>query len=179
MYKIATAAVAGVLLIPAATSTAGAAADDPVIATYDGHTINLTEGWGSARACAVLARTDTRCFDSETEMRDALTAAARKAAPSHTATPFACGGSGIFVTLYADAGLSGRSLSFESTSGFINLAPWGFDNDMESWSNDTGCAALVAENTAGGGAVLSLAAHSSATVATTWKNRASSLRVTP
>jgi len=181
MYKIATAAVAGVLLMPAVSSTAaGAATDSPVIASYDGYTINLAVSWQTAHACVVLSSTDTRCFDTEAEMRDSLTAAALQAAPRRNATPFACGGSGLFVTLYADTAMGGNSLSFASTSSWSNLAPFGFDNDMESWVNDTGCAATVAENTGGGGAQLSLAAHSSAsTVGTSWKNRASSIKVLP
>lgn len=183
MYKIVTAAVAGALLMPAAAnSAAGAAAngDDPVIASYGGHTINLTESWGSAHACAVLASTDVRCFDTEADMRDALKAAALKVAPRQTVTALACGGSGLFVTLYADTGMGGNSLSFASTSGFANLASYGFDDDMESWVNQTGCAATVAENTNGGGAQLSLAAHSSSSnVGTSWKNRASSIKVLP
>jgi hypothetical protein len=47
---------------------------------------------------------------------------------------------------------------------------------MESWTNTTGCNTVVAENNAGGGDHLTLAAHSSSSnVGTTWKNRASSI----
>ena len=100
--------------------------------------------------------------------------------PAGQASPMtSCGGNGLFVTLYADTGFGGNSLSFPSTGGaWTNLAPYGFDNDMEWWSNTTGCPATVADGTNGTGDRLSLAAHSSSSnVGSTWKNRASSINV--
>jgi hypothetical protein len=179
MRKLTTAAVAGALVVPAAGHSAGAAPGGSVTASYDGRQINLAEGWQGAHACAVLSADDVRCYDSEADLNDALGAAARQNHTAQAAPLAACAGSGLFVTLYADTNFGGNSLSFATTSNaWTNLAPYGFDNDMESWSNTTNCAATVADGTAGNGDRLSLAAQSSSSnVGSTWKNRASSIKV--
>ena len=181
MHKITTAAVAGVLLVPASSAALGAAASGGAVATYDGKTIDLSEGWQGAHACLVVSTAEVRCYDTEREMRDSLVAAARRAVPTDQVAPsIACSGGGNLVTLYADVSMGGNSLSFVSTSGWVNLAPFGFDNDMESWVNQTPCAAVVADGTGGSSAQLTLAAHSSSSsVGSTWKNRASSINVSP
>ena len=114
-------------------------------------------------------------------MRDALTASAMQIRV-HTATSpsVTCSSPSTLVTLYASTNFSGASLSFVSTNGWTNLAPYGFDNKMESWVNQTACGSIVADGTLGSGAQLTLAARSSAaTVGTTWKDRASSINVLP
>jgi len=187
MNKVTTAAVAGVLLVPAATTTAAhgapsdAASDAPVIATYNGRSIDLASGWQGAQACVVLGTGNVRCYDTEAEMRDSLTASAMQAhALSATAPSVTCSSPTALVTLYASTNFSGASLSFVSTNGWTNLAPYGFDNQMESWVNQTSCNSLVADGTGGSGAQLTLAARSSAaTVGSTWKDRASSIDVLP
>ena len=92
-----------------------------------------------------------------------------------------CSSPTTLVTLYASTNFTGTSLSFVSTGGWTNLAPYGFDNKMESWVNQTAVQlAIVADGTGGSGAQLTLAARSSAaTVGTTWKDRASSINVLP
>ena len=110
---------------------------------YDGKTIDLSEGWQGAHACSVVSTAEVRCFDTEQEMRDALVAAARiaPAVPTDQVAPASpAAAAETCVTLYADISMGGNSLSFVSTSGWVNLAPYGFDNDMESWVNQTPCA---------------------------------------
>ena len=181
MRKITTAAVAGALVVPAAGHAVGAAPapESSVSATYDGRQINLADGWQGAQACAVLTADDVRCYDSQADMKDALGASARQVSAGQAAPAASCGGSGLFVTLYADTGFGGQSLSFATTANaWTNLAPYGFDNDMESWSNTTNCGAQVADGTNGTGDLLSLPARSSSSnVGSTWKNRASSIKV--
>ncbi len=178
MRKISSAALAGALVVPAAATAAGAASSSGVIATYDGRKINLADGWQGAQACVVFTADDVRCYDSQSDIPDPLVAAAQSRPADGVVTAAACTGSG-FVTLYADIGMGGDSLSFASTSGvWTNLGPYGFNDDMESWTNSTGCNALVADGTGGSGDRLSLAAHSSSSnVGTSWKNRASSINV--
>jgi Peptidase inhibitor family I36 len=187
MRKLTTAAVAGALLVPAVSGVASAdTGTTGVLATYDGTTINLALGWQGAQACVVLPAA-VQCYDSEAEMRDALTAAAQQSpsAPLHSTAGFAspdtaCSNPNTLVTLYSSTDFTGTSLSFISTSGWANLAPYGFDNKMESWVNQTACNAVVADGTGGGGAQLSLAARSSSTgVGSSWKDRASSINVSP
>jgi hypothetical protein len=114
-------------------------------------------------------------------MRDSLTASAMQSqAHSATSPSVTCSSPSTLVTLYASTNFSGTSLSFASTNGWTNLAPYGFDNKMESWVNQTACNSFVADGTGGSGAQLTLAARSSAaTVGTTWKDRASSIDVLP
>lgn len=182
MRKFTTAAVAGVMVVPAMAASAHAASNDGgVTATYDGRQIDMADGWQGAHACAVLSATDVRCYDSQADLQDALGASARQNAAAQ-ASPLAsssCGGAGLFVTLYSNTNFGGDSLSFATTSNqWTNLAPYGFDNEMESWTNTTTCAALVADGTGGSGAQLTLAAQSSSSnVGSSWKNRASSIRV--
>jgi len=179
MRKITTAAIAGVMVVPAAGHAVGAASsDNGVTATYDGRKIDLADGWQGAQACAVLSASDVRCYDSQADMQDALGASARQN-PAVQLSPLAgCVPSGTFVTLYSDINFGGTSLSFQGTGSWTNLAPYGFDNAMESWTNTTNCNASVADGTGGSGAQLALGAHSSSSnVGTTWKNRASSILV--
>jgi hypothetical protein len=179
MRKITTAALAGAMIVPAFGHAAGAASSDGgATATYDGRQIDLADGWQGAHACAVLSPSDVRCYDSQAEMKDALGASAQQN-PAAKLSPLAgCVPSGTFVTLYSGTGFGGDSLSFAGTGGWANLAPYGFDNDMESWQNTTNCGATVADGTNGGGAQLTLAARSSSSnVGTSWKNRASSINV--
>jgi len=179
MRKITTAAIAGVLVVPAAGHAVGAAsADGGVTATYDGQQIDLADGWQGAHACAVLSQTDVRCYDSQADMKDALGASAKQDPAARLSPLASCVPAGTFVTLYSDVSFGGDSLSFASTAGWTNLAPYGFDNDMESWTNSTNCNAVVADGTNGGGAQLTLGARSSSSnVGTSWKNRASSILV--
>jgi hypothetical protein len=179
MRRIPSAALAGALLVPAASTAVGAAtaSNGGVLATYDGRQINLADGWQGAHACVVLTRDDVRCYDSASDVPNTLVAAAQsRPAADGIVAAAACTGSG-FVTLYADTGMGGDSLSFASTSGvWTNLGPFGFDNDMESWTNSTGCNATAADGNNGAGDRLSLPAHSSSSnVGVSWKNRASSV----
>ena len=189
MRRITTAAIAGALLVPAASGVAFAdtSTNTGAVATYDGTTINLAAGWQGAHACVVLSTSAVQCYDTEAEMRDALAASAaqspevRFGAPRAAASPAtSCSSPTTLVTLYASTSFGGNSLSFQSTSGWANLSVYGFDNQMESWVNQTPCNATVADGTGGSGDQLTLAARSSSSnVGTTWKDRASSINVLP
>jgi len=182
MRKITSAAFAGVLIVPAAASAAlGDTTSTSAVATYDGQTIDLASGWQGAHACVVITTADVQCYDTQAEMLDALAAAAVQANVRSAVSPnVTCSNPSNLVTLYASTDFTGNALSFVSTSGWTNLAPYGFDNQMESWVNQTPCNATVADGTGGSGAQLSLAARSSSTsVGTTWKDRASSIDVLP
>jgi hypothetical protein len=175
-------ALVGVLAIPAFNATAAGAAPAPgVRAVYHGRTINLAQGWQGAQGCAVFSANDVRCFDTRAQLRDAVAAAARAgtaAAPNDAAPPPpSCGGSSTSVQLFSGTDWSGNELVLSGTSGWVNLADYGFDNDMESWANSKTCNATLADGTAGGGAQLTLGANSYSLNAGSWKNRASSENV--
>jgi hypothetical protein len=185
MRGITGAAVAGVLLIPAAPVSAGTqpgSDEDSAIAVYHGRRIRMADGWQGAQACAVVTDTDIRCYDSEAELKEDLgIAAVEHVATADALTAAAsCGGSSVYLRLYDDIGFNGATLWRHQTTDWDNLSPYGFDNRMESWINDKSCTTIVADGTSGSGDVLGLAANSSSSnVGLTWKNRASSIYVLP
>jgi hypothetical protein len=180
-------ALAGILAIPVvAAPAAGAAAPVGTAprpgarATYNGRTINLAHGWQGAHACGVFGPENVRCFDTRAQLHDAVAMAARAstAAEATNSVPASsCGGSSTEVQLFSGTNWSGNQLIFVSTSGFYNLADYGFDNDMESWASSKTCNSFVADDAGGGGAILTLGAQSYSLNAGSWKNRASSISV--
>jgi hypothetical protein len=174
-------ALAGILAIPVvAAPGAGAAPSPGARATYNGRTINLAHGWQGAHACGVLGPNNVRCFDTRTQLHDAVAIAAQVGTPAEAegAVPASnCGGSSTEVQLFSGTNWSGNQLIFVNTSGFFDLADYGFDNDMESWASSKTCNAFVADGTGGGGSVLTLGAESYSLNAGSWKNRASSISV--
>jgi len=177
-------ALAGILAIPVVAAPAAGAATNPgVRATYNGRTINLADGWQGAHACGVFGPDNVRCFDTREQLHDVVAIAARagtaaEAKSALSAVPASsCGGSSTEVQLFSGTNWSGDQLIFVSTSGFFDLADYGFDNDMESWASSKTCNSFVADGTGGGGAVLTLGAQSYSLNAGSWKNRASSISV--
>jgi hypothetical protein len=176
-------ALAGILAIPviaAPASAAGAAPSPGAHATYNGRTIDLAQGWQGAHACGVFGPDAVRCFDTREQLRDAVAIAAQAdtaAEPTGAVPASNCGGSSTEVQLFSGTDWSGNQLIFVSTSGFFDLADYGFDNDMESWASSKTCNAFVADGTGGGGSILTLGAQSYSLNAGSWKNRASSISV--
>jgi hypothetical protein len=174
-------ALAGILAIPVVAAPAAGAAPSPgVRASYNGRTINLDHGWQGAHACAVFGPENVRCFDTRAQLHDAVAIAARAgtAAEAKGAVPASsCGGSSTEVQLFSGTNWTGNQLIFVSTSGFYNLADYGFDKDMESWASSKTCNAFVADETGGRGNILTLGAQSYSLNAGSWKNRASSISV--
>jgi hypothetical protein len=174
-------ALAGILAIPVVAAPAAGAAPNPgVRATYHGRTINLAEGWQGAHACGVFGRDNVRCFDTRAQLQDAVAIAARAGTAVEAKGALAaagCGGSSTEVQLFSGTNWSGNQLIFVSTSGFYDLADYGFDNDMESWASSKTCNSFVADGQGGGGSILTLGAESYSLNAGSWKNRASSISV--
>ena len=174
-------ALAGILAIPVVGAPAAGGAPSPgVRATYDGRTVNLAQGWHGAHACGVFSPDDVRCFDTRAQLQDAVAIAARTGTAGEAksaVTASDCGGSSTEVQLFSGTNWSGNQLVFVSTSGFYNLADYGFDNDMESWASSKTCNSFVADSTNGGGSILTLGAQSYSLNAGSWKNRASSISV--
>lgn len=174
MRSVATMAMTFSLLFLRAVPAGAGVATTP--ATYEGRVIDLAKSWEGAEACVVLAEDDARCFTTEAEMHAALEADGIALAPSQLgggAEASSCSG---FVTLYDNVNFGGASLSFGSTGWWLNLPDYGFNDRMESWRNNRNCAAFVAEHINAGGSQLALAANSQDNaVASSWKNRASSI----
>ncbi len=177
-------ALAGILAIPVVAAPAAGAAPNPgVRATYNGRSLNLADGWQGAHACGVFGPDNVVCFDTREQLHDVVAIAARAGTAAETksamsvAPASSCGGSSTEVQLFSGTNWSGNQLIFVSTSGFFDLADYGFDNDMESWASSKTCNSFVSDGTGGGAAILTLGAESYSLNAGSWKNRASSISV--
>ncbi|AQU66913.1 peptidase inhibitor family I36 protein [Streptomyces niveus] len=164
----------------AGTAQAGPAADQGVRATFDGRGINLADGWQGARACAVFAEDDVRCYDT-TEAADRASGydratdplAARAEERGARAIP-ACANGWVCLYQYTDGG--GRRLIF-SDEYWDNLGNYGFDNKTSSWRNNQnrGDSASLAQFNDGGGTRVSLTAPAYASSLGAFDNKASSV----
>jgi hypothetical protein len=122
------------------------------LATFEGQVIDLSKGWGRAKACTVWGPNDVRCYASSVkelaaELRganpnltqnQALTAATAQVAAAQRASKPDCP-SGVFtpeyVCLYDGENWEGRRLKFKEPGKWQSLTTWGFERDASSWAN--------------------------------------------
>ncbi|MEU1037564.1 peptidase inhibitor family I36 protein [Streptomyces sp. NPDC005907] len=109
----------------------------PVIAEYNGQTINLAESWEGAASCTELPNGEVHCYDSDAEAltdpelpaetraetSKAPTADAASAPPDNCVADYWC--------LYMDSGYSGRLLRLYS-DGKKDLSEWGCRDKLSS-----------------------------------------------
>jgi hypothetical protein len=159
-----------------ATSAAGT-----VGAQFNGGTIDLSQGWGAAHACAVLSSTDIQCFSTGAELASFLTAQSGSAGASGTATgqvtpDDSCGTSdGQYLYFYQNQNYGGDELALANDGYWVNLSAFGFSDEMTSWINDTACNAYAAKGINGGGAHLTMPAYDySPNVGSGWNDQAQS-----
>ena len=164
---------AAVATIPAASATAAGvttstfevtAPGNPDAALYDGTTIDLSEGWGTARACAELGSV-TECYDSLAEL---LTAHPELALPDATVT---AGGSGLRASLLVDCATTLRLYNGTSYTGtvlilstrniILNLSSYGFDNLTSSYRVGA-CASNLYTGSNAGGSFITVGANTQA-----------------
>lgn len=178
MRKIRT-AVAGVTIGAALAfgGLAGTAQADPTAdrgtrATFDGRGIDLSGGWQGARACAVFAADDVRCYDT-TEAADRASGYDRAADPLAARAP-ACASGWVCLYQYENGG--GRRLIFNDEY-WDNLGNYGFDNKTSSWRNNQsrGDNASLARNANGSGTRVTLSAPGYASSLGAFDNRASAV----
>lgn len=137
-----------VLVISAASATAGTSVGT---ASYDGHTINLQQGWGGAQACVVFSASNVQCFDTVAEMKVAeATQAAVSAAAGLTAHPDTSCGSGDYLALFQNSNFGGQELDVDNIDTWLSLSDFGFGDTMSSWINFTSCNAYGSRGSDGG-----------------------------
>ncbi len=126
----------------------------PEIASYNGTSINLANGWGTATDCVVWHSAGiVKCFDSSTQLHawqvqyapGGLTPV--QAAPMAVTPLVTCS---TPLNLYADAGYGGIHLVFYDRGYWQNLTNYGFNDQMSSFIVGA-CSSHLAENTNGGG----------------------------
>ena len=136
-------------VIPATGNVARAEARAPGTASFEGRTIDLSNGWGEAAACATDGAT-TRCFRSEADMDRFLAVdAPAQLKTSEGATSFS--GCSTALRLYDGSGFAGSVLNVSISGVWVNLSTYGFDNRTSSYRVGA-CSSYFAENASGGGA---------------------------
>lgn len=168
--KLALAAIA-VASVPAATSpqaaTAAPPSEAPVMAEFEGRTINLAEGWGDATACTSNGAS-TRCYRTEAEM-DA-------AEPGDAVEMASCSSS---LRLYSSTGYGGSVLALSQRGTYINLWTYGFDNVTSSYKVGA-CSSTFYAGAYGGTPVYpgyTGAWASASSMLSAWNNRVSSVYI--
>lgn len=179
LSRLAVAALAvGTAAIPI-TLTGGAvhadvAPGNPDAAVYEGSTLDLSESWGTARACAELGSV-TECFDTEAELL-AAHPELQLAAPNKggLVTPLLADCSSS-LRLYDGTSYAGQVLYLSTRGLVLNLSSYGFDNRTSSRRNGA-CAAVLWTGASGGGSSLSIPANTqAASMPSGWNNVASSV----
>jgi hypothetical protein len=121
-------AVMAAVLVGTSASSSAAVQDTKtgVLATFEGKVIDLSVGWGEARACS-SGPSKTTCYRSEAEMD------AKEPAQPGTAGRAALGTCGAALRLYDGSSFGGASLSLTTTGSDIALSGYGFANRTSSY----------------------------------------------
>jgi hypothetical protein len=162
---------------PAPPADLRVAPDSISLATYRGRTIDLRQGWGSARACHTDDQFRTTCFDSEREM-DEFIGASDSAAPSglRRSALATCSSN---VRLYDAISYGSLVVSTGARLVVINLSSWGFDNATTSYRIGA-CSATFWDGANAGGAVYpgnTSAGAQFPNMVTGWNNTISSIYI--
>lgn len=163
--------IAAAMLPLAGLATAGEG-DEPVLASFEGRTINLANGWGDAKACASDGHA-TRCYRSEAAMDAAEPAAGDLRIGGTLAT---CSSS---LRLYSSTGWNGSVLALTSRDVVINLSGYGFSNVTSSYKVGA-CSSIFYDGVGGGGSVYpgnTSAGASATSMLSGWDNRVSSVYI--
>lgn len=134
------AAAAAVLTFSTFGITSAQAAPEPgVSATFEGRTISLGQSWEEARSCVVLGPSKVKCYRSSAQADRALTAAGlaepEPAAASRSVTAMAlpaCADG--WLCLYEDINGGGKRLIFQDEY-WQHLGDYGFANTVTSYRN--------------------------------------------
>ena len=163
-------AAGALFALPITAAPVQALGSTGVLATFEGHTIDLSKGWGDARACTVEASGVT-CYRSELSMNQAesLTSSGEAAVASLTCSPA--------LRLYDGASFTGTVLFITTRGALVTLASLGFDNVTSSYRIG-GCAANLYSGVLTGLYPGNTAANAqSATMLAGWSNVLSSVLV--
>jgi len=132
-------------LLFSAPAHAASVSPNSSMASFEGHTINLADGWGQAKACLAWRQRDIlECFRTRAELnaREAGLVDADKAVPDTS-----CSSS---LDLYSGSGFSGLELSLIDTGYWQELSYDGWDNLTVSYIGGA-CAFHLAQGDFGQG----------------------------
>ena len=124
--------VAAVCAAQACALPANALSSSRALATFEGHTIDLSLGWGDAHACMVDDMGVT-CFRSEQAMDQVQVAINARTQLASVAPAVALSLCSTALRLYDGTSFSGSVLSITSRGALVSLSGLGFDNVTSSY----------------------------------------------
>ena len=166
---------AGLLGTVSGVTESSAATSGDVIASYNGATIDLSQGWGTATIC-VVAPSGTNCFANQHDYQAWTDAQPKTSASLLAATTSSCS-SGF--QLYENIDYGGRELIIYDESIWINLSNYSF-NDIVSSYKVGACAVSMTDAANGSGNVYPGATSPGSDVSwigSAWNDRVSSVYV--
>lgn len=179
--RLFTAAAAAIFLAVLPVSSPAEAGRPPVglslHALFEGKQIDLSSGWGDARACVVARSAGVvECFPDQAGMlaRESQLQAQIAASPEIAAA--SCSSP---LRLYADASYGGRELDFYDRGYWQNLSTWTFDNQLSSYKVGA-CGVYLADYANGGGSWYpgtTSPGHSEPSMLSGWNDRISSIYI--
>jgi hypothetical protein len=169
---VAACALLAVFPLPAAAAPVRPAPSGS-LATFEGHQIDLAQGWGEATACAVTDA-GTTCYRSEAEMDSAIAPPTATTSTGGAATAAACSSS---LRLYDGTSFTGTVLSLSTRGSLLTLSTYGFDNKTSSYKVGA-CAAVLYSGIQSGTYPGNTAANAQATsMQSGWDNVISSVLI--
>jgi hypothetical protein len=144
------------------------------LAWFEGHQIDLSQGWGAAQACLVDEAAEVvECFSTrgELDLREQELATAVGANPDVSCS--------TALKLFADSSYGGRELDFVDRGLWQNLSDWSFDNQTSSYKVGA-CSVDLADGADGGSPFYpgnTSAGHDEPSMESGWDNRISSIYI--
>ena len=151
---------------------ASATSGTQVLASYNGGTLNLSQGWGSATVCDVAAA-GTYCFSSQSAYEAWLSSTAG----GSLVQPLTSCSTGL--KLYQNINYGGNELIVNSTFLWINLADYSFADVVSSYKVGA-CSIIMTDGTNGSGNVYPGATSAGSDVSwigTAWNDRVQSVYI--
>lgn len=149
----------------------------PSIATFEGHQIDLSKGWGDAHACLVARSAGiVECFSDQASLQARESLLQTQFASSPDVAAATCS---TPLRLYADSSYGGRELDFYDRGYWQNLSTWSFDNQLSSYKVGA-CGVYLADGSNGGGSWYpgnTSPGHNEPSMLSGWNDRVSSIYI--
>jgi hypothetical protein len=147
------------------------------LALFEGKPIDLSKGWGDARACLVARGAGVvECFRDQAGLATRESQFQAQIASSPVLAATSCSSP---LRLFADASYGGRELDFYDRGYWQNLSTWSFDNQLSSYKVGA-CGVYLADYANGGGSWYpgnTSAGHDEPTMLSGWNDRISSIYI--
>lgn len=167
-----------VAMLVAGTNPAEAETATPGLASFEGQLIDLSEGWGEARACVVWdSKQLVECFGTESELVEQVATSTQRLQTDPLAASSTCSSS---LKLYDGLSYSGATLYLYQRTAWINLSDYGWANRTSSFKVGA-CLSYFADFANGGGdwypTSYTQAYDQSSSMISGWNNRVSSVYI--